>query len=105
MRGIAHLYSFAISDAVLYKSLRLSNGELKAAKKQPTGPQIYQLKITLLGIKPPIWRRFQVPGDMNLAKLHQMIQEVMGWKEGHMHQFRAGKIYYGVTYPDDFDGR
>jgi hypothetical protein len=75
-----------------------------AAKKSSTEPSIYQLKVTLLGIKPPIWRRFHVPGDMNLGKLHQVIQEVMGWEESHMHQFKVGKIYYGTTYPDDFDG-
>jgi hypothetical protein len=77
--------------------------ELMAAKKQPSETPIYQLKITLLGIKPPIWRRFQVPSDMNLAKLHQVIQEVMGWEESHMHQFKVGKTYYGMTYPNDFD--
>jgi hypothetical protein len=75
-----------------------------AAKKQTSAPQVYQLKITLLGSQPPIWRRFQVPSDMNLAKLHQVIQYVMGWEDSHMHQFKVGKTYYGTTYPDDFDG-
>jgi hypothetical protein len=74
------------------------------AKKSSTEPSIYQLKITLQGIKPPIWRRFHVPSDMNLAKLHQVIQAVMGWEESHMHQFKVGKIYYGMTYPDDVAG-
>jgi len=75
-----------------------------AAKKQASASQVYQLKITLLGSQPPIWRRFRVASDMNLAKLHQVIQCVMGWDNSHMHQFKAGKIYYGMTYPDDFDG-
>jgi hypothetical protein len=66
--------------------------------------QIYQLKITLRHSKPPIWRRFQAPSDMHLAKLHHVIQEVMGWTDSHMHQFKVGNIYYGTTYPDDFDG-
>jgi len=74
-----------------------------AAKKQTSAPQVYQLKITLLGSQPPIWRRFQVPNDMNLAKLHQVIQYVMGWDDSHMHQFKVGQIYYGTAYPDDFD--
>ncbi len=71
--------------------------------KQPAEPQVYQLKITLLGSKPPIWRRFQVPSDINLAKLHRIIQEVMGWEDSHLHQFKVGKTYYGMSYPDDFD--
>ncbi len=40
--------------------------------------KICQLKITLNGSRPPIWRRVQVPGDITLAKLHRGIQAVMG---------------------------
>ncbi len=75
-----------------------------AGKEPATETSIYQLKISLLGIKPPIWRRFQVPSDISLATLHQVIQEVVGWEDAHLHQFKVGKTYYGVTYPDDFDG-
>ena len=54
----------------------------------------YQLKITLLGIKPEIWRRFIVPSNITLAKLHEVIQNVMGWTDSHMHHFFDGKNYY-----------
>lgn len=30
-------------------------------------PSLYQLKITLLGIEPPIWRRIQVPSKRSWA--------------------------------------
>ncbi|HBA40324.1 MAG TPA: hypothetical protein DCZ05_11435 [Deltaproteobacteria bacterium] len=63
--------------------------------------QIYQLKITLKESRPPIWRRFQVRSDVTLAKLHRIIQEVMGWFDGHLHQLIVGRIYYGVPDPDD----
>ena len=53
-----------------------------AAAKDP----VYQLKITLLGTSPPIWRRFQVR-DTNLAELHAVLQAVMGWENAHLHQF------------------
>jgi len=70
----------------------------------PTSPlsKIYQLKITLKDSKPPIWRRVQVPSDLSLATLHRIIQEVMGWSDSHLHQFRLGETYYGVPDPDDF---
>lgn len=74
------------------------------AKQPAHETHIYQLKVTLCDIKPPIWRRFHVPSDMKLGKLHQVIQIVMGWTNSHMHQFKVGKTYYGTTYPDDFDG-
>lgn len=63
--------------------------------------KIYQLKITLKDSQPPIWRRVQVPGDVSLAKLHRIIQEVMGWSDSHLHQFLVGATYYGVPDPDD----
>lgn len=57
--------------------------------------QIYQIKITLQGSKPPIWRRVQVPADIRLSALHDVIQIVMGWGDEHLHQFLIGREYYG----------
>lgn len=50
-------------------------------------PKIYQFKVTLRGIRPPIWRRFQVAGDLTFYELHCVLQEVMGWYGGHLHAF------------------
>jgi hypothetical protein len=52
-----------------------------------TSQSIYQLKTTLHGSKPPIWRRIQVGGHTNLAKLHDILQITMGWTNSHLHQF------------------
>jgi Plasmid pRiA4b ORF-3-like protein len=49
----------------------------------PKSTPIYQLKITLADIKPPIWRRVQVK-DGSLSKLHAVIQVVMGWTNSHL---------------------
>jgi hypothetical protein len=54
-------------------------------KTQPA--QVHELKITLQGSKPPIWRRIAVPSDMQLSDLHYVIQIVMGWTNSHLHQF------------------
>ena len=61
----------------------------------------YQMKITLKGIRPPIWRRVQVPGTMRLARFHAVIQTVFGWTDSHLHQFLISGESYGQ--PDDFD--
>jgi hypothetical protein len=47
---------------------------------------IYQLKITLRGSKPPIWRQIQVHSNTTLPQLHQIIQLAMGWHNCHLHQ-------------------
>jgi hypothetical protein len=58
------------------------------------------LKITLKGIKPPIWRRVQVPGNVTLYKLHKIIQVVMGWGNYHLYEFKIGDTYYGLPDPN-----
>jgi hypothetical protein len=52
-------------------------------------PVAYQLKITLEGSKPPIWRRVQV-ADCTLGRLHQILQIAMGWTNSHLHMFEYG---------------
>ena len=61
---------------------------------------IYQLKVTLRNIDPPIWRRIQIKSDLRLDKLHDLLQIVMGWEHQHLHGFRVGRKNYGA--PDRF---
>ena len=49
--------------------------------------QVFQFKITLKGIKPPIWRRIQVPETYTFWDLHVAIQDAMGWDDYHLHEF------------------
>lgn len=66
-------------------------------------PAIYQLKITLLEISRPIWRRVQVPSTIPLSRLHDVFQVVMGWTDSHLHQFEKGRMYWGKLQRDGFD--
>jgi hypothetical protein len=70
---------------------------------KPANPDkdIYQLKVTLLGARPPIWRRLLVDPDMTLAQLHDVLQITMGWEDSHMHEFRAGEQRFGQPEPAD----
>ncbi|WP_432743071.1 plasmid pRiA4b ORF-3 family protein [Methylobacter sp. G7] len=52
---------------------------------------IYQFRVTLLEITPPIWRRIQVPADYSFWDLHVAIQDSMGWLDYHLHEFRVNK--------------
>ena len=42
---------------------------------------VYQLKITLAEVEPPIWRRIRARGDLRLDRLHTVFQRVMGHYE------------------------
>jgi len=69
----------------------------KPGKPKPvesTG-SVYQLKITLKDIRPPVWRRVVVP-DCSLAELHEVIQAAMGWENYHLYDFEVG----GGRYTD-----
>jgi hypothetical protein len=61
---------------------------------------IYQLKVTLMGSKPPIWRRILVRSDVKLDILHRILQETMGWTESHLHQFTVHGASYGPHYQE-----
>jgi len=50
-------------------------------------PQVYQLKITMEEIEPPIWRRILVPANITFAKLHKIIQTAFGWQDYHLYNF------------------
>jgi hypothetical protein len=68
----------------------------------PTPPKetIYQLKVALKYVTPPVWRRFQVRGRTTLAGVHRALQIVMGWTDSHLHEFEIAADRYGMPGPD-----
>src|SRR5436309_96987 len=68
----------------------------RAAKAEPVRETdaVYQLKITLRDVRPPIWRRVQVK-DCTLSQLHEVIQVAMGWQFDHLYSFTVDGIDYG----------
>jgi len=68
----------------------------------PQSMFVYQIKVTLKGIRPPIWRRLHVLGETTLEQLHIIIQVAMGWENCHLHDFSIDGIRYGESGDDDF---
>ncbi|MBK8267027.1 MAG: plasmid pRiA4b ORF-3 family protein [Planctomycetes bacterium] len=63
---------------------------------------IFELKVSLIGSRPLIWRRFEMASYYTLDDLHNVIQFVMGWYDCHMHQFIVdADRRYGPPPPAD----
>ena len=61
---------------------------------------LYQIKVSLNGVRPPIWRRLLVPGSVSLKDLHDVLQAAIGWTDSHLHQFVARGTLYGRPDPE-----
>ena len=61
----------------------------------PQSTEIYQFKVTLIGITPPVCRRIHVAGSYTLAQLHDVLQVAMGWEDYHLYMFQIGSKTYG----------
>lgn len=62
---------------------------------------IIQLKMSLIGSDPVIWRRVLVKKELTFYGLHCVIQQLMGWDDDHMYDFVIdGKR---LTEGDDID--
>lgn len=65
----------------------------KAPKKTPAKPvgTIHVLHVELVSSQPRVWRELQVPSNMSLGKLHDVIQAALGWTNSHLHAFENRK--------------
>lgn len=65
---------------------------------------VYQVKVSLNGAQPPIWRRLLIEPDTSLQDLHRIIQVAMGWQASHLHLFQAKDGTLIGDPAEDFDG-
>ena len=62
--------------------------------------KVFQLKITLDGITPKIWRKFLVKDNISFHDLHNIIQLIMGWGNYHLYSFYINKEEIGMPDPE-----
>lgn len=71
---------------------------------KPDAPLVYQLRVTLQGVEPPIWRALQLPADATLGELERAVQAAMGWESYHLHVFTVrGRDYSDIDRFSDPD--
>jgi hypothetical protein len=56
---------------------------------QAATDDILQVKVSIVGARPPIWRRLEVPASMPLSDLHHLLQVAFGWEDVHDHCFES----------------
>jgi hypothetical protein len=68
---------------------------------------VIRADVHILEIEPVISRRLELPMDLNLAQLHEVLQAAFGWTDSHLHQFNIGGLTYGAPEFDEegFGGR
>ena len=63
----------------------------KESPQEKVSVRAFQMKITLRGMKPAVWRRFFVPEDMTFNDLADVLIVVMGWNGSHLSAFELPK--------------
>lgn len=69
----------------------------------PTVVRGFRIRVDLRHTKPPVWRRLDVPGDILLPRLHEVIQAAMGWSDTHLHRFRTEHDLNGPEFLTQLD--
>jgi hypothetical protein len=67
-------------------------------------PPVYQLTISLVGARPPIWRRVLMDYPSTFLDLHRTIQLAMGWQTSHLHLFQLSNGVLIGDPAEDGDG-
>lgn len=62
------------------------------------------LEITLDDVEPAVMRRLEVPIDIRLDHLHEVLQAAIGWENYHLWEFRTEHGNWGIPDPDWPDG-
>jgi len=56
----------------------------------PAAPRMFQVRVDVNRMSPPIWRRLVLASDMRLDDVHSVLQIAFGWTDSHLHSFTAG---------------
>jgi hypothetical protein len=110
MAGVSPEESQAVLDSLLGR--QMSNLDIFAQSlgdQKPTTRPVparlrgYRVRLDLHGARPPVWRRLELPGDLTLPRLHDVIQAAMGWTDSHLHRFRTGHDHRSPYFVTHFD--
>ena len=62
---------------------------------------IVRADVHIVDISPPVARTLELPMELNLAQLHEVLQAAFGWTDSHLHEFDIGSLSYGAPEFDE----
>lgn len=102
-QGRAGLHGTGLDGGVALDS-RAAKAEARPLPPLPASAatSVHRVKVSLRGARPMVWRRLEVPSDLPLSVLHEVIQTAFGWFDCHLHQFETAWGGFGDPAQDDF---
>ncbi|WP_134772962.1 plasmid pRiA4b ORF-3 family protein [Ornithinimicrobium flavum] len=64
------------------------------------------VRVDVDDLRPAVWRRLVLRGDLLLDELHAVLQAAFGWQDHHLHKFWPGpqkRIWRGPSFLTEFD--
>jgi hypothetical protein len=89
---------FSIPGEVYVGGRRVPQQKLPRLKKS-AATTVHTVKASLHGAKPPVWRRLELPSELTLDMVHEVMQIAFAWHGYHLHQFETACGAFGS--PDD----
>jgi hypothetical protein len=59
---------------------------IRAADEDP-GSMLLQVKVSIVGSDPAIWRLLEIDPSLTLDRVHEVLQTAVGWRDSHLHSF------------------
>jgi hypothetical protein len=60
------------------------------------GATVLRIRVTLMRVRPPVWRRLDISANSSLGLLHHAIQTCLGWEGCHLHEFESDGLRIGA---------
>ncbi|MFD6895321.1 plasmid pRiA4b ORF-3 family protein [Rhodococcus sp. NPDC060086] len=74
----------------VHQALTVLLGDIDFDDIEPEPGLSYTVKVSLSGMKPPVWRRVVVDSGLPLCCLHDIIQACFDWDDSHLHMYTDG---------------
>uniref|UniRef100_UPI00138ACDAB plasmid pRiA4b ORF-3 family protein n=1 Tax=Arthrobacter sp. 35/47 TaxID=269454 RepID=UPI00138ACDAB len=57
------------------------------ASQEDDGSILLQVKVSIVGAEPAIWRLLDLDPSLTLGEVHEVLQTAVGWRDIHLHSF------------------